>query len=197
MSTSDLVTSTQMTDFAVEKNREGVYDLVIDRGQFKTTNSFNTAIQMILFGERRADPSEVPNPLYRRGWWGNRLLDDTGFENGSKLWLLMQERLTQETLNKAVAYAREGCQYLVDDRHLKRVDVRGEIIRDPVMDKGIRLYFTLYTLDNKVESRWYDLWQNTDLRPLGPGATVLETFLALEEDSESLLLLEDGGEILV
>lgn len=147
-------------DFYLERNSDGIYDLVVEGGKFKTLNNFDTALQMIIFCERRADESEVPLPQYRRGWWGNLYLTETNFEIGSKFWLLRQERRTTDILNKAITYMQEACQWLVDDNHLKSVTVTGEL-KD--ID-GIRLFFDFVTFDNKVESRWFDLWKNTGNR---------------------------------
>lgn len=81
-----------MLDFLIEKNAEGIYDLVIDGEKIKETNSLQTAIAMSIFMEKRASEDESPLPEYRRGWWGNLNNDIDGYEIGSKFWLLEQAR---------------------------------------------------------------------------------------------------------
>lgn len=133
------------------------YDISFANGDFELVDNFDTAIDMSLFCERRADRSEVPTPERRRGWWGNELSRVAGFQIGSKLWLLAQARRTQETLNKAISYAQESLQWLIEDNLAEQVVVTGEYLDDV----GIRLYITIYRSQSIVESRYYDLWTET------------------------------------
>lgn len=133
------------------------YDLFLGPdGDLASTNSFETALLMSLFGEKRASISEMPIAQNRRGWLGNTFGDIEGFEMGSKLWLLDQARLTQDTLNLAITYAKDGMRWLVDFEHLERVRVTGEII-----DNNIRLDITLLRSEAISETRSFFLWENT------------------------------------
>jgi phage gp46-like protein len=140
------------------KDLKDLYDLELQNGDLALVNNFNTALQMVIYCERRADPSEVRPPQLRRGWWGNELSLVAGFEIGSKLWLLKQARRTQDTLNKAITYTQEGLQWLVDDGYLDKVEVEGFFSGD----SGIRLEIRLLRPDNITETRFFDLWQNTE-----------------------------------
>lgn len=149
-------------DFFLARNSDGIYDFVIEDGQFKTVSSFDTAFLVTMFCERRADVSEVPAPEYRRGWLGNLLLFDDGFELGSKLWLLYQERNTDTVLNKAVDYLNNALQYMVDDGHVESFTVVGSPFFDSNgIRNGIRLTIKYIVDKNITESRYYELWQNT------------------------------------
>ncbi len=144
-------------DFQLLRNSNDVFDLIIEDGVFKTINAFDTAIFMSIFCERRADASEQAVNFLRRGWWGNLLSDVEGFEMGSKLWLLFQSRVTQDTLNFAITYAKDGLQWLVDDGFLDEVAVTGELIEN---DK-IKLDVVLLRFNNIVDSKSFILWENT------------------------------------
>lgn len=161
------------TDFMFALDEDGIFDLVIQDNTVQTVKSFDTAIQMIIFCERRADPSEVPLPQYRRGWWGNTVLSDTGFEIGSKFWLLFQERCTQEILNKGIDYLRQASQWLVDDGFLKSIEVSGKFVG---ID-GIEIFIKYNTLDGKVDSRYYTLWKNTGKPPIIKGVPDIPNLL--------------------
>ena len=145
-------------DIALLQDERGNFDIGIDpnTGDFLLTRGFDTAITMSLFCERRADTSEVPTAELRRGWWGNTIGPE-GFEIGSKLWLLDQARQTQATLNKAVDYAREALQWLVDDGHLVSIDVSAAFSTN-----GITLNITLNRSNSATETRSYELWENTE-----------------------------------
>lgn len=144
-------------DVLVEKDERGLFDLAIgSNGDFNTTAGFETALAMSLGEERRADSSEVVRPELRRGWWGNELNDD-GFEIGSKLWLLEQARLNQNTANAAVDHAKKGLQWLVEDGHLKDVQASSLFTKN-----GIELSIKLLRSNSPAESVSYQLWSNTN-----------------------------------
>lgn len=182
-------------DLLVEKDTvTGIYDWQLDEyGQLQGVRSFDTALQMVVLTDRRADRSEMIVPQLRRGWLGNLLLYNDGFENGSKLWLLFQERRTPEVLQRAISYLREACQWFIDDQHCINVEVTGELLGT----SGIRLYVNLYTLDNRVESKYFDLWESTGVRGGFTIGSVVEADSLLEIDgSGSVLELDGDGGIL-
>ena len=59
----------------------------------------------------------------RQGWWGDTYAVVPGDRIGSRLWLLQREKVTAETIRRAEAYAKEGLQWLIDDRMASRIDV--------------------------------------------------------------------------
>ena len=95
----------------VDPTTQLYYFSLDENGDIKTDDFFDTSLLYSLFGERRASPDEVVEPQLRRGWIGNS--DD--FENGSKIWLLSQARLTRDTLNRLQDEAEKALQWLVDD----------------------------------------------------------------------------------
>lgn len=151
---------TENIDIAVKRQTNGFFDIDINEstGDFVLTPGFNTNLKMALFEDRRADRSEMVPPERRRGWWGNELFDEIAFEIGSKLWLLDQARLNQETLNRAVDYVRQSLQWLIDDGHLTEVSVSGELRPDTIV-----LTIDLIRDGSLVESRSFDIWNSTEL----------------------------------
>ena len=132
----------------------GMYDLQIgDDGDIITEDFFDTAILYSLFGERRANADEVVDARRRRGWIGNA----EDFENGSKIWLLRQSRLTRDTLNRLKDEAEKALQWLVDDGYAVSVaDVSATL-------NGGRVFLnvTINRSRDKVIRRYYELWENT------------------------------------
>lgn len=143
-------------DWSVEKNSSGDYDLVFVDGKIKEIETFDTAILMTMYEEQRASESEQPIPELRRGWWGNELSPIEGFEIGSKLWLLDQARATQNNANRAVAFARNGFQWFIEDGLLQDVQVSSVLDNDT-----IKLAINLIRNDDSVDSILFDLWDNT------------------------------------
>lgn len=110
----------------------GLIDLGRDSaGQLLSETSLQTAVVISLLTERRAEPddrlptpakSDRPIPPDRKGWPGDAF---DGSRIGSRLWLLQREKQTQETLRRAIFYAREALQWLIDDQHVTSIDVQG------------------------------------------------------------------------
>lgn len=134
-----------------------LFDIALgDDGDLLTVNSFNTALQMSLFCERRASGAEESVPELRRGWIGNEANEVQDFEMGSKLWLLMQSRLDQNVLNEAVDYTKQCLAWFVEDKLLKSVDVFGTRTTDK-----ITLKITLFRFNGRTETFLFNLWNNT------------------------------------
>ena len=139
----------------------GYFDIDIgDDGDLKKEQGFDTNIIMSLFCERRATPNEVVNPLLRRGWWGNTIADQRGFEVGSKLWLLEQSKLTTGVVNLAQQYGQDAIEWLVTDNFIKSVNVTTR----PSYNAGnpnIEIRIDLIRKDNKIEYKYFSVWEST------------------------------------
>jgi len=145
-------------DIALIQNEDsGIYDFTFENGDFKTVDSFDTSITVSLFADARATQSQVPRSELRRGWWGNQFAKDFPLsEVGSKLWLLNQARNTQDTLNNAIDFARNSLQWLVDNNHAESVNVTGAFTIN-----GITLAIVIDRGSSIVETRYFDLWNNS------------------------------------
>ena len=130
----------------------GVYDFSLEDGDIKTAEFFDTAIIYSLFGERRASPNEVVVPQLRRGWIGN-----DGFENGSKLWLLSQARLTRSVLNRIEDEAAKALQWLVDDGYAVSIDPPIATLSSGRVDLNV----IIRRSRDKVVRKFFTLWENT------------------------------------
>jgi len=138
---------------AVLIKRNGFYDFDIDdNGDIKTADFFDTSLIYSLFGERRASPNEVVEPQLRRGWIGNG-----DFENGSKLWLFSQARLTRENLNRIQDEAKNALQWLVDDELAVSIDQ----ITATVSGGRVLLDITIRRSHDKIDRKLFELWDNT------------------------------------
>ncbi len=88
-----------------------------------------TSIVLSLFTDRVAEPGDMlpGGPTGRRGWWGDAYADVPGDRIGSRLWLLVREKVQPAVLRRAELYAKEALQWLVDDGVASRVDVLAEL----------------------------------------------------------------------
>ena len=131
-----------------------LHDFNLDaNGDIDTEDFFDTSILYSLFGERRASPDEVVDARLRRGWIGNR----PEFENGSKLWLFQQARLTRDILNRIADEAERSLQWLVNDGLAVAInDVSANVSKGRVV-----LDITIRRSRDKVDRRFFTLWDNT------------------------------------
>lgn len=143
-----------MTIDVTMNKAENYYDLSLDaNGDISHNESFDSSLLYSLLGERRADASEVPISEYRRGWLGN---EGKLFENGSKLWLYKQARLTRTTINAIQSVAYNGLLWLIEDNLVKDITVKVVSSRD-----SVSLEITLYRYNSKVDRQFFELWDNT------------------------------------
>jgi len=134
---------------------ETKYDISLDEnGDILTADFFDTSILYSLFGERRADGSQIQEANRRRGWIGNENKDH---ENGSLLWLYQQERVTTSVLRAVEDDARKCLQWLVDDGYAVSVDE----VQAQLTSGLVRVQITIRRSLDKVTRRFYELWTNT------------------------------------
>ena len=122
-------------------------------GDFTNKNSFDSQILYALLGEQRATESEIPVSENRRGWIGNEGKD---FENGSKIWLYEQARLTRSTLNGVKDSALDALQYFVNENLIDSITVEAEFTI-----LNIRLQITLFRFNSPAETKFFNVWDNT------------------------------------
>ncbi|CCW29966.1 putative bacteriophage protein [Xenorhabdus nematophila F1] len=111
-----------MNDIALQWQVNGA-DIVIDHADILLDNSLSTTVIISLFTDRRAlDSDELPAGAGtdRRGWWGDTFNTRS---IGSRLWLLAREKQLSAVLHRAKAYADEALAWLIDDGHVKKIDV--------------------------------------------------------------------------
>ena len=132
------------------------YDLNLDaNGDTETEDFFDTSLLYSLFGERRASADEMADPNRRRGWIGNT----EDFENGSKIWLLSQARLTRDNLNRLQDEVAKSLQWLVDDGYAVSID---QVIAT-VSNGKVLLDITIRRSRDKIDRKFFTLWDNTGL----------------------------------
>ncbi len=92
-------------------------DWQLSGSSLDTTRELVTAVAVALFTWRTALPDD-PLPAEqtdRKGWWGDHEAAEVheGWPIGSRLWLLVREKQTEQTRFRAEAYIREALDPLV------------------------------------------------------------------------------------
>jgi phage gp46-like protein len=146
-----------MYDWKWQPDDNGIYDIALESGDVTSTDGFNTAIQMSLFIDARANQSEVAIPEYRRGWWGDITNNDINHVTGSKNWLYYQARNTPATLNGLKNSTYNSVLWLQRKGYLKSITINA--VKFNINKIDITMQFTAY--NSETESSNYTGWINT------------------------------------
>jgi phage gp46-like protein len=121
----------RITDLALAPDRDGIYDLVIDKAtrDLVATDGLDSASFVSLFSDRRAHSDEESDPLKRRGWIGDTLSDAPNDAIGSGLWLLEQSRITPDIVARLQHECIASHQWMKDEG--LAVDVDAEVVTNP------------------------------------------------------------------
>lgn len=114
------------------------------------------SVVISLFTWRRAAPDDPVDDDELYGWWGDTYPIVADDRIGSRLWLLRRVRLTAETRRDAEFYAREALQWLIDDEHVRVIDIITEQVAINRLNLGVVL--TLMT-GQAVRLNASDQWQ--------------------------------------
>jgi phage gp46-like protein len=143
-------------DLKLTADANDVYDIgFTSSGDLEMTDGLETAILMSILCEKRTDASEIINPKYRRGDWSNELNDVEGYEVGSKLWLLDQARVNQESFNVGLDALQEGFEWMLEDDLVKSVEIDGEF------DSNISYDIDITKQDDKINRYRYENFKLT------------------------------------
>lgn len=144
-------------DLKVNQQDNGIWDLSLtSSGDLEGCDCFDASITYAILGERRASESEVLISQNRRGWIGN---EGKIFENGSKIWLFEQSRLTRTILNDIQSSALDALNYLVDDGMATRITAEATL-----RSGSVNLSIQIFISPSRVETRFFELWSNTGAR---------------------------------
>lgn len=142
------------TDLAFDQDEDGIFDLVIEDGDFKLTEGFETALLVSLFSDRRAYLDEVPDPEKRRGWIGDLVSEKPGDKIGSGLWFYEQSRLSVDDENGVRDEAEKSLDWTITDSWITHVQAQTEKIPSK---RSLKLNLTLTMLNGGVSSYAYEV----------------------------------------
>ena len=133
----------------------GIYDLALDsNGDLQTVENLETALDVSILVDARADSSEVEDPLKRRGWWGDVVSYFQNHNIGSKLWLFDQSRADGSTASRVENYVRQSLNWIEEQNIGKIESVTAENNRG-----NITFLVEARSNDNSIVSRYYELWR--------------------------------------
>lgn len=104
--------------------KDGIIDIEFEDGDIEIDVSLKTAKLISLFTDKRADPDELPLSFADdpRGYWGD-VLEEDGFQLGSKLWLLKRSKKSPKLTEEVRSYIFEALKWLKDDEHVSNIEI--------------------------------------------------------------------------
>ncbi len=135
------------------------YDIEFVLGNLETDDGLETAVNISLFTDRRVLGEELETgETDRRGWWGDALDEQDGDSTGSRLWLLDRAKPSEETRNRAEAYAKEALQWLLDEGVAETLTVLATLVnKNERIDLNINI--TRPKVKNAVYYRYQLVWE--------------------------------------
>ena len=146
-----------MLKLAFDENEIGDADLVITDAGHSEQDHLETAVIISLFTNRRARSDDgLPDGVDAQGWWADIYKDEDDEDDslGSRLWLLEGAPDTDETLEKAKAYALEALQWMLRDGVASSVVVDATRLRP-----GVLLLSVEITKPNETRLRKLGPWR--------------------------------------
>lgn len=115
----------------------GGADLALrDSGAIASDQGLGTAVILSLFLDARARADDGAGQD-RRGWLGDAFAPDDRI--GSRLWLLVREKQSEETRRRAEDYATEALAWLVAEGLAAAVSVAAEWVARGVLGLAVRI----------------------------------------------------------
>lgn len=105
---------TKINDISLEPTADGIFDIVLQGADFKQAIDLQTAIVISLFSDGRSEIDDA-TPL-SRGWAGDSLNQDQESLTGSRIWLLRNGKLTNQTLTDLEDFAIKATQWIIDNK---------------------------------------------------------------------------------
>jgi phage gp46-like protein len=143
-------------DVKLLKGTDGIFDIPISGTEFESVSGVETAILVTVFTEARSDSDTIPDAFNRRGWVGNLLTLEEGYELGSLLWTLSQARLTQNTLNTASDTVKKALNWMIEDGIADTIEVDTVVVSNRTANINIDLF-----KDLNMVGRYTTVWNNT------------------------------------
>lgn len=155
----------QIYDIALEQrstDEDGVFfDIIIEDGDIKTTNSYETALYLTVGVNDRAQQGMVKTQINRGGWWGNVLKKTRTTNIGSILWVLAFSEFSIEKMKRGKAFLETAFSFMIEEKIAKYVIVTSEAINDDGK-MGYAYHIKIVTYQDVSIDRTYKLWLNTN-----------------------------------
>lgn len=121
-------------------------------------DSLSRAIIISLFSWKRADENDIyDKELGKQGWWGDSLNND---KIGSKLWQLLRNKITSETIFQAEEMVFDALKWLIDDGICTDISVSVE--RDNDTPDRLNVSINLEQSGEHITYQIKDLLNGTD-----------------------------------
>lgn len=104
----------------------GIFDIIIQGSDFKQSIDLKTAIAISVFSDGRSlNDDSIPNA---KGWSGDSLNYDGEQLTGSRIWLLRNGKLTNQTLTDLEEYAKVATKWIINKKIADKIDFEASFL---------------------------------------------------------------------
>lgn len=116
-------------------------DLVIEDGDLKADNSFETAVLISMFTDRFTEIEDLPaGNTDPRGWWADLLSKPLTDLIGSRLWTLDRAKTDNDLEASLEEFAREALNWMLEDGIADRLEILATKISLDHTDVAVKIF---------------------------------------------------------
>lgn len=121
-----------MADLKLQLNEEKELDLIIENNDFTSDDTINTSIELSIT-KKRYDKTTSQN-----GWAAEKILPSDR-QQGSRLYLVMQQPITDQSTNLVNKYVYEALEWLIEDKVAESISVSSERVDTNRIDFSVTI----------------------------------------------------------
>ena len=143
------------------KLQNGYFDLAINGLDLEADDGLENALTISIFTDGRVTDDQLPyGHTKKRGWWGDMFPDIPGDKIGSRLWTINPEKITNETLRKAIDYCRESTKWMIADGIADTINFTTEYNEN----KHLNIFIEVVKPGESSPSKYQIIWDAQKVR---------------------------------
>lgn len=135
-------------------------DLVIENGDLKADNGFETAVLISLFTDRFVAQDDLPDGEREvRGWWADNVSEPSNDLIGSPLWTLDRAKISDQLESFLEDFAKEALKWMLEDGIASTITATATRIGTDQVDLSIEI-----TKPDGQDVPFQFIWDGQELR---------------------------------
>lgn len=150
-----------MRDVSLKLTNQTFFDIAIDGLDLESDDGLENALAISVFTDARVTEDQLPyGHTKRKGWWGDMFPEVPGDKIGSRLWTINPEKVTNETLRKAIDYCTESTKWLIDDGIADTINFTTEYNEN----KHLNIFIEVVRPGEDAPSKYQIIWDAQKVR---------------------------------
>lgn len=150
-----------MRDISLKLTNQTFFDIAISGLDLESDDGLENALAISVFTDARVTEDQLPyGHTARKGWWGDMFPEVPGDKIGSRLWTINPEKVTNETLRKAIDYCTESTKWLIDDGIADTINFTTEYNEN----KHLNIFIEVVRPGEDAPSKYQIIWDAQKVR---------------------------------